>query len=828
MTVPASLSSVPDVSPYIQYIASSGQTVFPYPFPITQDADLVVVVSGVTQSTDSGYSVSGVGVTGGGNVTFTLGQSAGAIITLYRDIQIERISQIAQNSGFSSTVFNNEFNNFFLIAQQLQASIAQCLQIPNTNNPVPVTTLTPAAYAGYYLSFDTHGNPQPATLTSSGSLTQAIIAGLLTPQTAAELSAGVTPSSNVYPPLNPFRDGADGLGGANDETAWAKVRSVIAQCSNMALWQNLLSIGGWMQSAAEAAVSFLGNFLYPSDSSGKLSVFRFMTQAQIAAVQGGANTVDVSAAVQAANDFLEGGALGGILSLTLSGAMSGYTNGFYPNVSMSGGSGQFAYCAVTVAGGVITSIVPAGAYHLNSSGVATGLANTHTTNASGQSYLASDTLTLVTNNSAASPQYFPTGGSGAVIKVATVTTTRGKTASGLPPGGTLFFPPGYYYYGTSDLRVGAFVAWEMNSQGSVSHNWASGYTGNGVYLGPDNSGFNGWSSYYTMGSQLRHFTANMSVGQLWSVYTTGAQQGCIVDDFLITGVAAANGGAMFLQDHKGSVGVKISNGYVYGNGNTSETTRAFVLDGFACAEVNNVSANGGGSTNRFLAAVAVVSGGALIYNLETELSITGLDIAGTAGESTVTLINPTITPAGTGTVQCIWIHSGYTGTVVVNAPATGPGWVLVRNDNTNEQRAAAGAGGLMGQYVWSGTSTDYSVLHNTIVRPPVLAVNASGSQSLDITGNQAFDVSQGVSGGWTMAAPTMGVNAMPTAGICRPRILINILNDSGSTITTSWASVFALAGTWTDPANGKQRSVEFLWNGTKWHELFRSAADVTT
>jgi hypothetical protein len=200
MAIPLTLSEVPDVTPYIQYVASSGQTVFPYPFPITQDSDLVVVINGVTQPTDSGYSLSGQGNDTGGNLTFTNGQTTGTIVTLYRDIAIERITQIGQNSGFSSTAFNAEFNNLYLIAQQLETQIGQCLQLPNTNNPAPVTTLTPAAYANKYLSFDQYGNPQPAALTSSGAITQAIIGGLLYPQTAAEEAAGVTPTYEFYPP----------------------------------------------------------------------------------------------------------------------------------------------------------------------------------------------------------------------------------------------------------------------------------------------------------------------------------------------------------------------------------------------------------------------------------------------------------------------------------------------------------------------------------------------------------------------------------------------------------------------------------------------------
>lgn len=198
MGIPATLSTVPAQTPYIQYVATSGQTVYPYPFEITQDSDLTIVYNGVTLGTDSGYTVSGVGNSTGGDATFTSGATAGDIVTLYRDIPIERLTQFGQNSGFSSTAFNAEFNNVYLLLQQLQQNIDQCLQIPNTNNPAPTVSLTPAAYANKYLAFDGNGNPEPAVLTSSGSLTASILGGLLWPKSAGETVAGVTPVNPYY------------------------------------------------------------------------------------------------------------------------------------------------------------------------------------------------------------------------------------------------------------------------------------------------------------------------------------------------------------------------------------------------------------------------------------------------------------------------------------------------------------------------------------------------------------------------------------------------------------------------------------------------------
>ncbi len=213
MAVPLTLSSVPAQTPWAQYVASTGQAVFPYPFEITQDSDLVVLVNGVQQPVDGGYTLTGQGASGGGNVNFAVGQVQGTVITLYRNISIARLTQLAQNGTFFSANFNDEFNRIYLIMQQLQQSLlpggnqAFALMVPNSNSPAPTTLLTPASYAGKYLSFDGNGNPIPAALTSSGALTGPIVATVLNgspqnlpiPVSAAETAASVVPVNLYYP-----------------------------------------------------------------------------------------------------------------------------------------------------------------------------------------------------------------------------------------------------------------------------------------------------------------------------------------------------------------------------------------------------------------------------------------------------------------------------------------------------------------------------------------------------------------------------------------------------------------------------------------------------
>lgn len=62
------------------------------------------------------------------------------------------------------------------------------------------------------------------------------------PRTAAEIAAAVNPTDYAYQPLNPFRYGADGQGGANDANAFAAVQSVAAQLAYISWYQNGLGL----------------------------------------------------------------------------------------------------------------------------------------------------------------------------------------------------------------------------------------------------------------------------------------------------------------------------------------------------------------------------------------------------------------------------------------------------------------------------------------------------------------------------------------------------------------------------------------------------------
>lgn len=224
-----SIDNVTDVSPRVQYTALAAQVDFDYAFPIFDDADLVIDVDGVTKTLTTDYTVAGEGNDTGGTVTFVTAPGAGAVVTIYRDIAIERSTDIQQNGPLSSTTWNDEQDKVFLILQELENKIGRAIRFPLTGAITNAQAeLSPISnFAGKFLRVTSAGLLEAAeALDNTVSLTAEVIGALLNPQTAAEVTAGVTPTAYRYVAGDLRRYG---LSGSGDETA--KLLNAIAACA---------------------------------------------------------------------------------------------------------------------------------------------------------------------------------------------------------------------------------------------------------------------------------------------------------------------------------------------------------------------------------------------------------------------------------------------------------------------------------------------------------------------------------------------------------------------------------------------------------------------
>jgi hypothetical protein len=141
-----------------QYTATSGQTVFAYTFEIVDKDDIVVLKNGTTLSEGTDYTVSNVGNDSGGNVTLTVGATAGDILTLYRDMPYARTQNYTNSGDFLASEVNSDFDNLWLAGEQTNRSFSQSIRKPITDSDSISMELPEAASrANKYLTFDSTG-----------------------------------------------------------------------------------------------------------------------------------------------------------------------------------------------------------------------------------------------------------------------------------------------------------------------------------------------------------------------------------------------------------------------------------------------------------------------------------------------------------------------------------------------------------------------------------------------------------------------------------------------------------------------------------------------
>ena len=141
-----------------QYTATSGQTVFPYTFEIFNKDDVVVIKNTTTLIEGTNYTVTGVGNENGGSIVLTVGATAGDIITVYRDMPLERNSDYQTSGDFLASEVNNDFDRLWLAAQQINELSARSIKRPDSDS-ASINMVLPVALdrADKMLAFDSTG-----------------------------------------------------------------------------------------------------------------------------------------------------------------------------------------------------------------------------------------------------------------------------------------------------------------------------------------------------------------------------------------------------------------------------------------------------------------------------------------------------------------------------------------------------------------------------------------------------------------------------------------------------------------------------------------------
>ena len=143
-----------------QYTATSGQTVFPYTFEIFDKDDVAVLQNGTLLSEGTNYTVSGVGNNSGGNITLVVGATAGDVLTIYRDMAYQRLTDYQNSGDFLAQEVNDDFDRLWLAVQQNEQGTDRAIVKPITDaSSIDMTLPSAADRANSYLTFDATGAP---------------------------------------------------------------------------------------------------------------------------------------------------------------------------------------------------------------------------------------------------------------------------------------------------------------------------------------------------------------------------------------------------------------------------------------------------------------------------------------------------------------------------------------------------------------------------------------------------------------------------------------------------------------------------------------------
>jgi len=198
--------------------------------------------------------------------------------------------------------------------------------------------------------------------------------------TPAESAAGITPKNFAYPPLNVLRYGAVGDGATDDGTAvrsaWRVAKqqgggTIVFPSAATYLVSSLdpASPIRIPQQQADGSVRYLPYQTQLYFQNGSNIVFDFQGSTLSTPLTGGGAFImlDGCSDVRMLGPKISGSQLmsSGVVTFGALNGGSGYTNGTYNNVTLTGGSGGGAVANIVVSGGAVSSVAvvyPGGSY----------------------------------------------------------------------------------------------------------------------------------------------------------------------------------------------------------------------------------------------------------------------------------------------------------------------------------------------------------------------------------------------------------------------------------------------------------------------------------
>ena len=194
--------------------ANGSTTVFPYTWQITLKTDIEVLVDAVVKTVDVDYTVDGLGVSGGGNVTFFAAPANNSIVTRLRKQPASQLSVYTPNEGFPHQRVMADLDKLTMQIQQVKEQLHRGFFLPKSSNLSDQGVDVPVV--GSFARGKVGGGIDWATVTSSGSLSLPV--AITDGGTGATTAAGARTNLLVYSENTLIDAKGDLLVGASDNT----------------------------------------------------------------------------------------------------------------------------------------------------------------------------------------------------------------------------------------------------------------------------------------------------------------------------------------------------------------------------------------------------------------------------------------------------------------------------------------------------------------------------------------------------------------------------------------------------------------------------------
>lgn len=151
---------VGDIQPQIQFTADGVQSAFVFPFPVLEEASLVVTFDAGAAAASHGIALAG---SAGGAVTFDAPPPAGTLITILRRTAIARATDFIPAGEFRAAAINEELDRLTMIAQEIDLRGRVSLRASESDAAMDMVLPAVAERANRVLGFDGEGRPNVST-----------------------------------------------------------------------------------------------------------------------------------------------------------------------------------------------------------------------------------------------------------------------------------------------------------------------------------------------------------------------------------------------------------------------------------------------------------------------------------------------------------------------------------------------------------------------------------------------------------------------------------------------------------------------------------------